>query len=500
MFGVKRLKVDQLQPLVNYGPDFYEAVNNTFRVMQKITSIPGFIFYSQNSETGDLHTIVSENAGEKEIKKGEELLDQIEEDILVCDDPENPLALDKNFSHHIWIPISLSRKVMIPQPGEGMARIGVMYFPFNRLPNEEQILSFYLIAVQAALIQVNAQSMELWRTSTGMTAEHVPVGVIVLTWSGTVLAANPVARDILGDIPTDMPFNKELWKPLKQTIDLAIQDQKVKEIELTWNNNRGRKMDLLFKVSVSHKEGHFYLATLTIEDITARRQREKALERADRLKALSGLVSGAAHEIRNPLSGLKGAVQYLGRDPRLREERGNYLELLESEIDRIDEIVENLQAFALPRSPERQMVSLEELLDSVLLLLKSQLEKNNIRVIRDYGGVQRVKVDPEQFKQAVLNILLNALEAIGPVGGEIALMVEEKHKTTLLTIQDTGGGIPADLLERIWHPFHSSKEKGTGLGLSVVHSIISAHGGKINADNVEGGARFCIELPRGVEN
>ncbi len=494
------MPVDNLQPMVNYGPDFYEAVNNTFRVMQEITNIPAFIFYSQNSETGDLHTIVSDNVGEEEIKKGEELLRQIEEEILICDDPENPLALDKNYSHHIWVPISVNRQVMLPHPGEGMARIGVMYFPLNRPLNEEQLLSFYLIAVQAALIQVNAQSMELWRTSTGMTAEHVPVGVIVLTWSGTVLAANPVAREILGDIPTDMPFNKELWEPLKKTIDQAIQEQKVKEIELAWENKRGKKMELLFKVSVSYKEGHFYLATLTIEDITARRQREKALERADRLKALSGLVAGAAHEIRNPLSGLKGAVQYLGRDSRLREEKADYLDLLESEIDRIDEIVGNLQAFALPRNPKREEIRLEALLDSVLLLLKSQLEKNNIKVTRDFRKSQLVDVDQEQFKQAILNLLLNAIEAIGPGGGNISLIIDEHEQSTLLYIQDTGGGISSDLLERIWHPFHSSKEKGTGLGLSVVHSIISAHRGKINVENIDGGASFCIELPKGVEN
>jgi len=486
--------------MVNYGPDFFEAVNNTFKAMQEIIKIPAFIFYSQNSETGDLHTIVSENMGEKEIKKGEELLPKIEEEILICDDTENPLALEKKYPHHIWIPISVNRRVMLPHPGEGIARIGVMYFPLNRSVNEEQVLSFYLIAVQAALIQANAQSMELWRTSTGMTAENVPVGVIVLTWGGTVLSANPVAREILGDIPTDMPLYPELWEPLKETIDRAVQDQRVKEVELTWENNRGKRMDLLFKVSVSHKEGHFYLATLTIEDITARRQREKALERADRLKALSGLVAGAAHEIRNPLSGLKGAVQFLGRDPRLREEKGDYLKLLESEIDRIDEIVGNLQAFSLPRSPKREEVKPEVLLDSVLLLLKSQLGKNNIKVTRDYKKSQPIKVDQEQIKQAFLNLLLNAIEAIGPGGGEISLIIDDHEKGTLIFIQDTGGGIPSDLLERIWHPFHSSKEKGTGLGLSVVHSIISAHGGEINVENIDGGARFCIFLPKGVGN
>lgn len=498
-FGVKRLRVDHLQPLVNFGPDFYDAVHKTFRAMQAINGIPGFVFYSQNPETGALHTIVSENIDEEPIKRGEELLPQIEEDIVLCDDPHNPLALEKKYPYHIWIPLSVDRHIMVPRPGEGMARIGVMYFPFHRFLSEEQIYSFYIIAIQAALTQVNAQALELWRTSTGMTAEHVPVGVIVLTWGGDVLAANPVARDILGDIQPGRRFVPELWEPLQKTIQQAIDDQQVKEAELYWTTPEGQEMELLFKVSISYKEGQFYLANLTLEDITARRQREKALQRADRLKALSGLVAGAAHEIRNPLSGLKGAVQYLGRDRRLREEQGNYLELLESEIDRIDDIVKNLQAFALPRSPELQQVDLGKLVDSVLLLLRGHLEENNIRVIKEYRGSQLLKLDAEQFKQAILNLLLNAIEAIESPGGTISICIEDKKNETVLSIQDTGPGIPSEVLERIWYPFHSSKDTGTGLGLSVVHSIISVHGGKVNADNVNGGARFSIELPGGVE-
>jgi len=492
--------LDRLQPLINYGPDFLDAVNYTFRAMQEITGAPAFVFYSQNSETGELHTIVSEGVEKEKIKEGEKLLEQIEEEILICDDSQNPLALADNYPYHIWIPLSVDRKIMIPYPGQGMARIGVMYLPFHRFLNEEQLLSFYLISIQAALTQVNAQAMELWRTSTGMTAEHVPVGVIVLTWSGNVLSSNPVARDILGKIEAGKDFIPELWKPLKKLINQAIKDGQVKEVELSWQNPAGKEIELLFKVSINFKEGQFYLATLTLEDITARREREKALERADRLKALSGLVAGAAHEIRNPLAGLKGAVQYLGRDQRLKEEKGNYLELLESEINRIDEIVENLQTFARPRAPKFEKVILSDLVDSVLLLLKSQLEENNVKVSRVFRASQKVELDAEQFKQAILNLLLNSIEAIGSRGGEILVSISETGEKTLLSIQDSGPGITAEQLERIWHPFYSSKEKGTGLGLSVVHSIITAHGGRITGVNANGGAEFCIELPKGVEN
>lgn len=495
--SVTKIPILDLQALLNFGPEFESAVKNTFRAMQKVCFARGFIFYSFAND-GSLFTTLSEGIDAETVARGAALLDMIDDTVLFTADQEHPLALDKAGNYHVWMPMFVDQAMGIPGPGQGLIKIGVLYAPYPEPVTVDQIRTLYIVATQAAIGQINANHMQIWRSAADLSVAQVPLGIIVTNWGGRVLTANQAAKDILGFQSEGISLAEqrfaEIWAPIREAIEQSARDKRIRDLEVAWQSNTEQAMRLKFRITVDWKDNQYYIVTMTLEDITAQRRLEQALERSNRLKAVSDLVAGAAHEIRNPLAGLRGAVQYLSRDQRLREEKGKYLNLLVSEIDRIDGIVEKLLTFARPQVPKREPVDMAALADDVLLLLEGQLIKAGIDVQRQYDCLE-ILADGEQLKQVLLNLFLNALEVM-PQGGSLRVSVKALEQTAILRVQDTGPGIPPELLERIWHPFQSGKERGTGLGLSVVHSIITAHGGQVRVDNTNPGARFTIELPR----
>lgn len=495
--SVIKIPILDLQTLLNFGPEFELAVKNTFKLMQKINFAHGFVFYSLD-HNGRVSTAVSEGIDAETVALGAGVVGMIDNSVLFTDDPEHPLALDKKGNYHIWMPMFVDQAMGIPGPGQGLLKIGVLYAPHKEFVTSEQIRTLYIVATQAAIGQINANHMQIWRTVADLSVAQVPLGIIVTSWHGRVLTANQAAKDILGfkfeGISLAEPRFEEVWAPIREAVTQSAQDKKIRDLEVDWQSNTEQSMRLKFRITLDYKDNQYYIVTMTVEDVTVQRRLEQALERSNRLKAISDLVAGAAHEIRNPLAGLRGAVQYLARDQRLREEKGKYLTLLVSEIDRIDGIVEKLLTFARPQAPKREPVILGALADQVLLLLESQLLKGGIQVQREYD-LAEILADGEQLKQVLLNLFLNALEAMSQ-GGKLQVSVKLMGQVAVIKVEDTGPGIPPELLERIWHPFQSGKERGTGLGLSIVHSIITAHRGQVRAANTYPGACFTIELPR----
>jgi len=227
---------------------------------------------------------------------------------------------------------------------------------------------------------------------------------------------------------------------------------------------------------------------------------QEQLVQAEKLSAIGELVSGVAHELNNPLTGVLGYAQLLlGREApeRVRAD----LAKIHREAMRCQKIVQNLLTFARKHKPEKHFVDINAIVESTLELRAYQLRVDNITVERRLDpGLPRTMADEHQIQQVLINILNNAHQAMMEAGGggrlEIATRVEAGM--LVITFQDSGPGIPEDKLGRIFDPFFTTKEigKGTGLGLSLSYGIIHEHGGTIGARNAPGGgALFRIELP-----
>lgn len=222
------------------------------------------------------------------------------------------------------------------------------------------------------------------------------------------------------------------------------------------------------------------------------------LRRADRLAALGELSAGIAHEIRNPLASVKGSVQILEGEIPPGHAKHEFIQIIREEADRLNRIVSEFLKFARPPRPRTETVSLNELLRSTLLLLQQELERSGIGLEdRLDSGMPNLRLDPDQIRQVLLNILINGIQAM-PEGGTLRVRSrwEPADGFAAVVVEDTGPGVPESELEHIFHPFVSTKAEGSGLGLSISHQLVEQHGGRIQAENCAGGGlRITIRLP-----
>jgi len=227
------------------------------------------------------------------------------------------------------------------------------------------------------------------------------------------------------------------------------------------------------------------------------RKTEAQLIRSEKLAALGQLAAGIAHEIRNPLTSINILIHSLRDKPSDEERRQEDLRVIEEEIRRINEIVDQFLRFAKPAPPLLQQADVLSLFEETLQLLKPQIEKHRISVEKEFPSLPPTVLDREQMKQVILNLLLNALQAM-PGGGRLRLsgQVLEDNRWIQLSIQDTGVGILPEDMNKLFDPFFSTKEGGVGLGLSIAHRILDQHRGKIQAESTPGrGTLFTLWLP-----
>jgi signal transduction histidine kinase len=227
------------------------------------------------------------------------------------------------------------------------------------------------------------------------------------------------------------------------------------------------------------------------------RKTEAQLIRSEKLAALGQLAAGIAHEIRNPLTSINILIHSLTENFPPENAQREDLQVIEEEIRRINEIVDQFLRFAKPASPLFEKTNLIPIFEEILQLLRPQIERGKIKVKKEFEPLPLITVDKEQVKQVILNLLLNAVQAM-PKGGHLTLrgQVSESDRSIRLSIQDSGIGIPGEDLNKLFDPFFSTKEGGVGLGLSIAHRIIDQHHGKIEVESAHGkGTLLTVWLP-----
>jgi signal transduction histidine kinase len=248
-------------------------------------------------------------------------------------------------------------------------------------------------------------------------------------------------------------------------------------------------------------------AALAIENITYNEERVAHLKhiiQTDRLAVIGQLAAGAAHEIRNPLTSIKSAIQYV-QDDISDPKKQKIIRSALSEVNRINEILTGLLSFSRQNDPVKQEFDLAAMIDQTLQLIRNTRIKKQIEfIIQLEESPLPVVADRDQLKQVLMNIILNSIDAIrenGIIRIAIRLAMIEGITHYMITVTDNGTGIDEEQLEKIFDPFYTTKETGTGLGLSISYGIIHRHGGNIEIHNSsEGGAQVTIQIPKGTEN
>jgi len=239
-----------------------------------------------------------------------------------------------------------------------------------------------------------------------------------------------------------------------------------------------------------------------IRDVTDQKMLQEQLIQSEKMSAIGQLVSGVAHELNNPLAGISAFAQLLLAEKRFPPEQRTAAETIYSEARRASRIVQNLLTFARQHKAEKVPTALNQVLDDTLELRGYELRVRGIDVRREYDEtLPDTMADAHQLQQVFLNLITNAEQAMEQRDGHhhrLTVRTRRTGDTMRIEVEDSGDGIPANLIERIFNPFFTTKPtgSGTGLGLSISLGIVREHEGRIWAENVpQGGARFVIELP-----
>lgn len=237
-----------------------------------------------------------------------------------------------------------------------------------------------------------------------------------------------------------------------------------------------------------------------VRDVTERDRIREELNRRESLAAIGEMAAAVAHEIKNPLAGIAGAVQVLGRRFPADDARAEIVTEIHHQVRRLDETIRELLVFARPPRPRPVPLDLREFCDRILRVLAEEpdLKRHRLEVVIPHGTL--VRADPQLFENILVNLLLNAGQALGTRAGRIRLHASERADRTLVSVADDGPGIPEDVLPRLFKPFFTTKAQGTGLGLAVVHKFVLAMGGKVEVQTgLSQGTTFTVILPRPKE-
>lgn len=220
------------------------------------------------------------------------------------------------------------------------------------------------------------------------------------------------------------------------------------------------------------------------------------VKRADRLSAIGQLAASLAHEIRNPLASIDGAANLIESPQTSEDVRKGSLAIIHKEIQRLNRLLTNLLDFARPRKPQFQAVEPGLLIDAIINLVEHTAQQRGISLVKQVApSLPAFEGDPEQMKQVILNLAINAVQAMD-APGEVVLSARQKESAILISVRDHGAGVDDEHLDHIFDPFFTTKEAGTGLGLSVVHQIVTRHGGVVTTErNPDGGMTFTLLIP-----
>jgi PAS domain S-box-containing protein len=330
-------------------------------------------------------------------------------------------------------------------------------------------------------------------------------GVITVDAAGNVALSNSTAarltglsRDRLSTLDVDnlpLPLGFQLRETLADGHPRS-------QAETTLSNEGDRRIPLVCSTSALRDErGAVIGALIVFSDLSKIKALESEKRRAERLASFGSLVSGIAHEIKNPLVAIKTFAELLPERFSDIDFRDDFSKVVTTEIDRIDGLVGRLRGLATPTPDAVAAIDIRDPISDTLALLRGQFEQTHTLVHRDLGASQAlVAIDPAQVKQLFLNLLLNAVEAMTP-GGQLSIAIVRLQRQGQSWIQvavtDTGPGIPDAIRSRIFEPFFTTKSRGSGLGLAICRSIADAHRGSIRAEAAVpgGGTTVLVEFP-----
>lgn len=380
-------------------------------------------------------------------------------------------------------------------PVIGTDEIAALGNKFNTMANRLQESSQAINAHRDRLeeeVRARTRELEQERASLEAVIEHTADGILAIDREGVIRLLNPAAIRLLGRSASPLGLQIDQFWPqwpeiaadaapgplrcdvelLEQVISLAITPTRVGFIVVARDVSRERE----------------------IQD--ERRELDRQMFQMEKLTTLGELAMGLAHEIGNPLAGMKAVAQAMQYEEDIPPGLIEALKRMEAEVDRLSGFLRSFHGFAAPQAIQPEACNLATILDDVLFWTRKDAKSRDI--VFELAGIDSMtplSADPHQLKQVFLNLLMNAVHAM-PDGGTVTVDAEKEAKFARIRICDTGVGMSPEVLQRIFEPFYTTRREGTGLGLAIVRKIVEQHGGSIEASSTPGhGTCFTMTWP-----
>ena len=326
--------------------------------------------------------------------------------------------------------------------------------------------------------------------------DGIEIGVVLLNREGKIIFANKASEEIL-ELKRDLLLGKRL---------LSLFPQGAREVgvrkgdgKIYYRKKGGGTPFKLLIVPYHDSQGKERGRVANLQDMTQSYKMQEEILKIDRLAYLGEFSSTLAHEIRNPLAGIKTTAQALSEELGKDDLRREYIDRIIKEIDRLNELLRTFFSFAKPRRLDLIPRHIEDIIKEVKGVLAKEAEKMKVTIKEIYDdNLPPVPLDINQMQQVFMNLFLNAFEAM-PVGGILTVEIDRgdsQEGWIQVKIKDTGNGIATEHLSKIFDPFFTTKSKGLGLGLAITHKIMEGHGGTIGVESTPGkGSKFILSLP-----
>lgn len=384
-----------------------------------------------------------------------------------------------------------------------------------------QIVSFHLVALlvvgllASRLSERHSSGKELEETAKTLAnlrvlheriVESIRSGLITTDLEGIIYTFNSAATEITGhhaDQVRGLSIS-HIFGDIREQIDLSLtaagDGEPLPRFETDLITPEGFAVRIGFSVSLLFSETHEATGLIiTFQDLTEIRSMEDSVRRKDRLAAVGRVAAGLAHEIRNPLGAMRGAIQMLDSNTEKSAMQSGLMDIILKESDRLNSIITNFLGYARPAAAQFSETDVKDAIRDTMTLLKHSPDVKETHKLTDDLGEGRVllSADPVQLKQIFWNLSRNALQAM-PDGGELKVALSHlPNKRIRITFEDTGKGMSQDQVEQLFEPFSDSTSGGTGLGLSIVYQIVKDHNGVINVRSIEGkGTTINVDLPK----
>ena len=373
-------------------------------------------------------------------------------------------------------------------------------------------LTFFITAILSSLLSERLRRAEKALLSTTLKYDQlavlykkifddIPSGIITVINQKNIISCNPAAEKITGFSAEEingMDINKA-FPGVKLNTDMSFRS----EVEIIRKDRKKIPIGYSFaKLNMPGTEDKYEV--ITLQDLSETKKMEKQILQAEKMATIGEMAAGIAHELRNPLAAISGAAEVLDASGDINPHNQGLMNIITRECSRLQSTISDFLSFSKPMEPEKEFIRLLPLVKEMIQILQhTQDWPEKCKSVLDIPEKMDCWADPQQIHRVFLNILHNSCVALRNMEGEIRVIAKEVEdatglEKTVLTIIDTGRGIPNLIIDKIYEPFFTTSENGTGLGLSIVKQIINAHEGSINitsSENKGTTTEICLPLP-----